>query len=60
MTIKASSAVPVSGTLGDWLNSLHRWESVRAVSSHPLFSTFLFLDRVVTDVLEDHEGTGDA
>ena len=58
MTIKASSAVPVNGTLGDWLRSTVGGPSGLSPLTHSF--QLLFLDRVVTDVLEDHEGTGDA
>ena len=51
---KATSAVPVNGTLGEWF---HTTTGVRqgCLLSPTLFN--IFLERITTDALEDHVGT---
>ena len=51
---KATSAVPFNGSIGDWFRT-----SVGVQQGCLLSPTIfnLFLERIMTDVLEDHEGT---
>ena len=51
---KATSAVLFNGSIGDWFRTTDGVRQGRLLSS-TLFN--IFLERILTDALEDHEGT---
>ena len=51
---KASSAVYFNGSIGDWFRTITRVRQ-GCLLSPTLFN--IFLERIMSDALEDHEGT---
>ena len=53
---KAASAVLFNSSVGDWFGKNNSWNpTLGCLVSPTLFN--IFLERIMTDALEDHEGT---